>query len=237
MNTSVMSKLKGVLTAVFALVVALAVAPLAAQAAPANPQPAFMNGTFAVTAQPGDRVDIYQVVKGTYNDDNSITYGFANPTEDGTYAGLTWAQYNDADADKAANAQKIAAAATAAGDPTATATADTQGTATFTDVAAGQYLVLVYPKALGRVYQPIIQTVAPSANANNSFDAPKATFTVTNAKYVEFGTPLVRACSPRACGTARPTWRRRIPLPLVRRPGSRFPPRCRPTSPLTACSR
>lgn len=201
-----------VLVAALLQVALAALAPGALSGAPANLPSASANLAYADTAQgttpaafsqnsltvsgleQDDKVAIYQVVSTTCSTDNAMQSDFTDAVKAALAKNgstLTFNDYKSAtqDADIAANAQTIAAAVTAQSvQATDIQPGDTAGTATFTNLAAGQYLIVVQNSTATvgtRVYQPIIQSVEPTASTggDGTWQASAATFDITTAKY------------------------------------------------------
>lgn len=130
-------------------------------------------------------------------------------TVSGTTKKISWADYSaltTADNDSSASdvidapistyAQAIARALTdKSADATAEGTVDENGSVTFSNVAAGQYLVKVlhpYTATEGtalRTYQPIIRSVMPKADASGAWASDTVTSAITNLKY---STPTIK---------------------------------------------
>lgn len=146
-------RLRGIVSAVAAVALALAMAPGSARAV------TLTNGTATVTGVSGaTTVELYKVADiADTNDDNVLE---VSPLYDFTVA--------DYEQNSAAVANDIASQVT--GDPDYTA-APSGDAATFTDVEPGLYLVRVVPEDAGVVYQTTIMKVAPVAQDDGIWGA------------------------------------------------------------------
>lgn len=153
------SRMRGVIAAIFAVMLALVVAPSTALAT----QGVDEGGTLTVNGlTPGDDVAIYQVVTTTYDEtSNTLHSEFTHEF------GIDWSQYQAMQDDATGSnefANDIAAYILNPNNHVvATKTAeDVQSASTqFTDLAAGQYLVVVTPDVANRVFQNTIASVLP----------------------------------------------------------------------------
>lgn len=153
------SRMRGVIAAIFAVMLALVVAPSTALAT----QGVDEGGTLTVNGlTPGDDVAIYQVVTTTYDEtSNTLHSEFTHEF------GIDWSQYQEMQDDATGSnefANDIAAYILNPNNHVvATKTAeDVQSASTqFTDLAAGQYLVVVTPDVANRVFQNTIASVLP----------------------------------------------------------------------------
>lgn len=148
-------RLRGIVAAVATAALALSVAPVTGLAAPAPLQ----QGTATVTGVGNaTKVELYKVV--------SITNGSDNVLDSEVVDGYTFS-IDDYRANNAVVANQIAQQA-ADKDATYTATVDNgmivDGTATFTDIDAGLYLVKVSPEDASYIYQTVIMPVVPEAD-------------------------------------------------------------------------
>ena len=153
------SRMRGVFAAIFAVMLALVVAPSTALAT----QGVDEGGTLTVNGlTPGDDVAIYQVVTTTYDEKSNtlhseFTYQF----------GIDWSQYQAMQDDSTGSNEFANAIAAYILNPdnhvAATKTAeDVLGaSAEFTGLDAGQYLVVVTPDVANRVFQNTIASVLP----------------------------------------------------------------------------
>lgn len=153
------SRMRGVFAAIFAVMLALVVAPSTALAT----QGVDEGGTLTVSGlTPGDDVAIYQVVTTTYDEtSNTLHSEFTHEF------GIDWSQYQAMQDDATGSNEFANAMAAYILNPdnhvVATQTAeDVQDASTqFTDLAAGQYLVVVTPDVANRVFQNTIASVLP----------------------------------------------------------------------------
>lgn len=153
------SRMRGVFAAIFAVMLALVVAPSTALAT----QGVDEGGTLTVNGlTPGDDVAIYQVVTTTYDEtSNTLHSEFTHPFD------IDWSQYQAMQDDSTGSNEFANAIAAYILNPdnhvAATKTAeDVQGaSAEFTGLDAGQYLVVVTPDVANRVFQNTIASVLP----------------------------------------------------------------------------
>ena len=163
-------KLKGVFAFFATMLVAVSLAPTAAFAAD------FPNdGDLSITAkdlQQGDQVTIYKVVDSTYDEatNNFEITGWAEGIESLETAqdGLKFDTYKaETEADKQANANKIAQAVDANKTNVEThgpETAGENGIVVFNNLTPGQYLITVTPANAGKFYQHVITSLLPEVN-------------------------------------------------------------------------
>lgn len=164
---SLKERLRGVVAAVATAALAFSVAPVSALAAPAALQP----GTATVTNVDGaTSVELYKVVSITNGDDNVLD---AQVVEGYDFS------LDDYRANPAVVANQVARQVA---DKTATYTATVDegtiadGTATFTGIDAGLYLVKVNPEDSAYIYQTVIMPVVPEADsATGTWLAPTGT--------------------------------------------------------------
>lgn len=153
------SRMRGVFAAIFAVMLALVVAPSTALAT----QGVDEGGKLTVSGlTPGDDVAIYQVVTTTYDEtSNTLHSEFTHPFD------IDWSQYQAMQDDSTGSNEFANAIAAYILNPdnhvAATKTAeDVQGaSAEFTGLDAGQYLVVVTPDVANRVFQNTIASVLP----------------------------------------------------------------------------
>lgn len=153
------SRMRGVFAAIFAVMLALVVAPSTALAT----QGVDEGGKLTVNGlTPGDDVAIYQVVTTTYDEkSNTLHSEFTHEF------GIDWSQYQAMQDDSTGSNEFANAIAAYILNPdnhvVATKTAeDVLGaSAEFTGLDAGQYLVVVTPDVANRVFQNTIASVLP----------------------------------------------------------------------------
>lgn len=176
MAHSIRKKLRGLVAAFAAVLVALSVAPGAALA-----EPAVMTGgslkVYGRNVNEGDNIELYKIVDIVVDDEsNELTYKWTDGVTDSTFE-MTLEQYLDvadgsaADSDaKRELGDKVAQVVingewSASAKGTVVSTDDYGNWAyTFTDLESGQYLILVNNENdPTRVYPATIATVAPEA--------------------------------------------------------------------------
>lgn len=186
------------LAVLMALALALAMMPAAALGAITS------TSTASLTVEEldeGDTVTIYQIITATYDEDsNSITYALASGLESLTYTydgetkTLTVDGYLNADSDELAVIVDAIAAAILGGTVSvstyATGTvAEDADSYTFSNVAMGQYLVLVTPgeeSTVTKVYKNttanVLPTVTTDEEGNESYTLSDVTVSVKSTE-------------------------------------------------------
>lgn len=151
-------KVRGLFVALFALCVALTALPSVAFAAYAT-----QTGDITISGvSEGDTVDIYRVVDYTYNNNNTVTWGFTHNF------GINRNSYADADSDEMKDyADQMATYVLDEGngvEPTGTETVATGASSvTFNNMDDGEYLVIVTPAAgTTKIYQNAIVKLEPT---------------------------------------------------------------------------
>lgn len=156
-------KVRGLFVALFALCVALTALPSLAFAAYAT-----QTGDITISGvSEGDTVDIYRVVDYTYNNNNTVTWGFTHNF------GINRNSYADADSDEmkgyADQMAKYVLNKDNSVQPTKTETVATGASSvTFNNMDDGEYLVIVTPAAgTTKIYQNAIVKLEPTQDGQS----------------------------------------------------------------------
>lgn len=156
-------KVRGLFVALFALCVALTALPSVAFAAYAT-----QTGAITISGvSEGDTVDIYRVVDYTYNNNNTVTWGFTHNF------GINRNSYADADSDEMKGYADQMATYVLDKDnsvqPTKTETVATGASSvTFNNMDDGEYLVIVTPAAgTTKIYQNAIVKLEPTQDGQS----------------------------------------------------------------------
>lgn len=156
-------KVRGLFVALFALCVALTALPSLAFAAYAT-----QTGDITISGvSEGDTVDIYRVVDYTYNNNNTVTWGFTHNF------GINRNSYADADSDEMKGYADQMATYVLDKDnsvqPTKTETVATGASSvTFNNMDDGEYLVIVTPAAgTTKIYQNAIVKLEPTQDGQS----------------------------------------------------------------------
>lgn len=181
---STTKKLTGAFAGLFAIVIALALAPSAAFA------DTFTGGTLTVTGvEAGDTVYLYQVVVDDYDSTtNEMTRAFA---DDGLSSVISWDDYVGSTYTDEVKANIVATYLRSSGTVYTSATA-TDTSVTFTSLEAGQYLVVVVSGEgnTTRAFQNTLVTVEPVANSSNNGYEWSSTATTVAVKYTDMSDPI-----------------------------------------------